>query len=236
MLLYGVAGTGKSILASTFPNALILDADNSHRQYQRFFLNNRYVEPKNCLIALEKAVTQLQEKGELVSSDGMKMETIVIDSLTNIENLAIANLKGFNYQNWGKNLYNGRGKMIQKQDWGGISGSTIALLTYLRDLPVNLVVITQIQTTLDNGVRKYAPNLIGKGADEALHFPDFVGYMSSSETQEGKKNYLHLSSSVEDNFIAKSRTVQGAIEPIPSPHYSKIVALLENQKLNLNFN
>lgn len=235
ILVYGQAGSGKSIFASTFPNALVLDADNGHKLYEPHFPQHTYVKSANCLSALQNAVVKLQKGEKLETKDGKPIDTIIIDSLTNIENTAVANMKGLHSGNWSEYLYTGKGKKLDYNDWGGVSGSTIALLTYLRELPINLVVITQVETKLDGGKRIFSPNLIGKGADEALHFADFVGFMSVADGTEGAERYLHLTSTINDNFVAKSRTIQGATAPIKNPSYEKILKLVEKTKPKLNF-
>lgn len=236
LLIYGAPGTGKSILASTFPNALILDADNGHKLYEANFPQHTYVHGQGCLKALQSAIEQLQSTGELVDSKKRKLKTIVIDSLTNIENLAISNAKGLNVQNWTTSLYTGKGKKLNYDDWGGVSSSTIAVLTFLRELPINLVVIVQIENQHDGANMVYKPNLIGKGSNEALHFADIVGFLTVDENQNGKNRLLHLSSNSTDNFVAKARTLQGDLKPIKNPSYDKIIKIIENSTINLNFN
>jgi len=235
ILVYGAAGSGKSIFASSFPNALILDADGGHRFYEAYYPQHTYVHGSTCLIALQKAVEQLQTTGELKDSQGRKMDTIIIDSLTNIENLAISNAKGLNVTNWSSVLYNGKGKKLNYDDWGGVSGSTIAVLTFLRDLPINLVVITQIENQSDNGHIKFVPNLVGKGSNEALHFADIVGFLTVIETGKGRDRFLHLSSTSNDNFVAKTRTLQGDLDPIKNPNYNKLISLVTKEEIKLNF-
>lgn len=227
ILVYGKAGSGKSVFASTFPNALVLDADNGHKQYQSHF-KHTYVGAAQSLDALSKAVQQL-EKGEF------KFDTIIIDSLTNIENLAISRKKGIDPRNWSNNLYAGKANKLTYADWGDVSGSTVSMLTYLRQLPVNLVVVTQVETKEDEGREVYKPNLVGKGSDEALHFADIVGFMEVQNDVNGTMRYLHLSSSEGDKFVAKARTLQGHIEPIRNPNYEKLVAAMKAAKINLDF-
>ena len=122
ILVYGEAGSGKSIFASTFPNALVLDFDNGHKQSYRENFKHTYVDAAQGLSALQKAVEQLKT-GEF------KFDTIIIDSLTNLENVAVANAKGMYASNWEQTLYTGKGKKLGYDEWGQISGSTIANLT-----------------------------------------------------------------------------------------------------------
>ena len=230
LLIYGKAGAGKSVLAETFPKALVFDFDNGHKQLARAFPDNKVLNTNDgdLLGLLSQAIEQIQ-------LGKFKYETVVIDSLTNLENIAIANKKGLNRENWASNLYTGKGKSLGYTEWGDVSGSTIALLTYLRQLPVNLVVITQVETTVDNGIQKFRPNLIGKGADESLHFADIVGYMSVSNGQDGAERYLHLTSTEDDRFIAKARVLQNSVKPIKNPNYTKLYDLIVKSKPSLKF-
>lgn len=226
MLLYGHAGSGKSIFASTFPKPLIFDADNGHKIYedQKLFPDAKYVRGDKLMSYISSAVTQIK--------DGkFGYETIVIDSLTNLENIAIQQFKGYNSKNWETNLYSSRGKKLGYDDWGAVSSSSIAILTELRKLPVNVVIITQIATRNDGGHEKYAPELIGKGQNESLHFADFVGYMD--KTEDGR--LLHLSSTNTDKFEAKARLGVENVQPIKNPHYDKIISLIKDSKTDLQF-
>lgn len=224
VLLYGKAGTGKTILASTFPNALVFDFDAGSKLYESHFPDNKYVRGGDMIKMLQGAIQQ-------VKNGTFKYDTIVIDSLTNLENEAIAAAKGNTSENWVTNLYSSGGRKLGYTEWGNISGSTISILTELRKYDINVVIITQISTGSDNGRNYYQPNLVGKGADEALHFPDFVVYMT--KTEEGR--FAHLNSNESDNFVAKARLVQGDIAPIKNPNYDKMIKLVEKQTNKLNF-
>ena len=226
LLVYGRAGSGKSILASTFPKPLIIDADSSHRVYQesKAFPEAVYVQGDNCIPALQKAIEQVKNKTN-------KFETIVIDSLTALENIAVSALKGFSSEKWEASLYSSRGRKLGYDEWGAVSGSSIAILTELRKYPINVVIVTQMATVSDNGSEKYYPELIGKGQNESLHFSDIVGFM---ETTEGGR-FLHLSSSTTDRFVAKARSLGGDLLPIKNPNYTKLLDSLSSPTLNLQF-
>lgn len=228
MLLYGSAGSGKSIFASTFPKPLIFDFDNGHKIYesQNLFPKARYVrgEGSKMLSLLSKAVNQITE-------GTFKYETLVIDSLTNLENNAISRFKGLTKDNLSSHMYTSRGKKLGYDEWGNISGSTIALLTMLREYPVNLVVITQLASKFDNGTELYMPELAGKGTNESLHFPDFVGFMGKQE--DGR--YLHLNSTDNDKFVAKARLGGIVPKPIKNPSYEKLHSLIKDSKPKLDF-
>jgi len=226
LLLYGSAGSGKSILASTFPKPLVFDADNGHKIYeqQELFPDATYVRGDKLMNYLTHAVKQIK-------AGSFKYKTIVIDSLTNLENIAIQQFKGYNSTNWETNLYSSRGKKLNYDDWGAVSSSTIAILTELRKLPVNVVIITQLAIRNDGGHEKYAPELVGKGTNESLHFADFVGFMSKTEDAR----LLHLNSTENDKFEAKARLALPNVQPIKNPHYDKLVSLIEEAKPNLQF-
>lgn len=231
VLAYGKAGSGKSILASTFPKPLIIDADGGHKVYESsgVFKDAKYVRGSQCLIALQKAIKQIKEGTN-------EFETLVIDSLTALENKAVSQFKGLNSENWDTNLYTNRGHKLNYDSWGAISGSTIALLSELRDYPVNVVIITQISVHNDAGREKYYPELVGKGQNESLHFADIVAYMEKVEDTNGVARLLHLSSTENDSFQAKARSVQGYLKPIKNPTYKKLIEVVGNQTLNLDFN
>lgn len=229
ILLYGAAGSGKSIFASTFPKPLIIDADGGHKLYEKSFPDVvAYIHGSQAIAGLQKAIEQVQ-------SNENKFQTIVIDSLTNLENMAIAQFKGMTTDNWSTNLYTNRGKALGYQDWGAISGSTIAILTELRKYPVNVVVITQMASTYSDGKEIFKPELVGKGQMESLHFADIVAYLEKVETVNGVGRLLHLSSTSADNFYAKARLLSGDHKAIENPSYGKLAKVIESDKLNLIF-
>lgn len=231
MLIYGRAGSGKSIFASTFPKPLIIDADGGHRIYEdkKLFPDAIYVRGDQVFPALQRAIEQIKAGTNV-------FETLIIDSLTNLENMAITAFKGMNSKNWAEGLYSARGKKLGYDEWGSISGSTIAILTELRRYNVNVVLITQLATTHDGGEEKYMPELTGKGQNESLHFPDVVAYMEAVEDSEGKQRLLHISSVTNDKFVAKSRLGVSEVKPIKNPSYKKLIKIIEETKPDLNFN
>jgi len=240
MLLYGKAGVGKSILANTFPKSLVFDFDNSHKMYKETFQDNTYISgavqiKKGNKITNLSMIQLLQISVEQIKSGTFQYETLVIDSLTNLENDAVAFAKGLSEASWHKSLYSQNGKKMTYDNWGNISGSTISLLLELRKYDVNVVVITQVDTKQVDGTEKQYPQLIGKSQNESLHFPDFVGYMTKAEGKSGVERYLHLNSLTNDEFVAKARLVQGEVDPIKNPHYSKIAELVSANKSNLDF-
>lgn len=230
MLVYGKAGSGKSILASTFPSPLIIDADAGHKIYesQEVFPDAMYVRGGQCLPALKRAIGQIKEGNN-------KFETLVIDSLTALENKSISEMKGLRSNNWDSTLYTNRGKKLGFDHWGNLSGSTIALLTELKEYPINVVIVTQVANINDGGRLIFKPELVGKGQNESLHFADVVGYMEKLEGSEGIQRTLHLASSESDVFEAKARSAGGYISPITNPNYQKLLKALTPEKVNLKF-
>ena len=227
ILIYGNAGVGKSILASTFPKCLYLDFDNGTNHYEKHFKDNKYLRGENLITYLQKAIGQI-EKGTF------EYETIVIDSLTNLENTAISQFKKLDINNWSQNLYQSNQKKLQYDDWGNISGSTISLLSYMRTLPINIVIITQIDKAKVDGTLKNFPMLVGKGQLESLHFADIVGYLYSVNPEKPQR-YLAISSTEEDNYYAKIRNLSAVKDPIKNPNFDKISKLLNDENINLNF-
>lgn len=226
MLLYGAAGSGKSIFASTFPKPLIFDADNGHKIYQqqKLFPEATYVRGDSLMAGLVKAINQIK-KGTF------KYDTIVLDSLTNLENIAISRMKGYSSENWQRNLYNNKGNKLTYDAWGSVSGSTIAIFTELRKYPINIVVITQLASYSDGGVEKYKPELVGKSSNESLHFSDFVVFME--KTEDGRQ--AHLSSTINDKFVAKARLGGVDANPITNPNYDKLIKMIGLSKPELDF-
>lgn len=231
MLLYGEGGSGKSIFASTFPNALILDADNGHNAYKKHekFKNHKYVHGRNVLVALKKAVSQL-EKGT------NQFDTIVIDSLTNLEQWAKMDIRGLDDINWGDVIYSpDKVKRGNRHSWGSVSGSSIAILLKLKDYPINVVVITQTIDAEDDGIMRKMPELTGQAKAESIHALNGIGYIERVKEGKDIHRLLHISSSRTDPFIAKFRTLGGDQPPIQNPTYDKLMQVLQSDDIKLNF-
>lgn len=230
ILVYGGAGVGKSVFASTFPKPLIIDSDNGHKLYEesKTFPNATYVRGDNCIPAIQRAVKQIKDGTN-------KFQTLVIDSLTALENQAVSKFSGRSSENWETTLYTNKGNKLNYDHWGNISGSSIALLTELKKYPVNIVVITQLSTHTVDGSEKYYPEVVGKTKNESLHFADFVCYMEKVEDSNGVVRLAHLNSTNNDPFVAKARLIGGYVQPMKNPSYEKLTKLISDQKSNLNF-
>lgn len=225
LLLYGDAGVGKSVVASTFPKCLYLDFDQGTKVYRSKFPDNKYLtyQDGDLFTFLKEAIKQ-------VKAGTFKYDTIVIDSLTNVENKTIARYRGVSPDNWDTALYRDLRK-LDYDNWGSLSGSTTSLMTYLRDLPVNSVIITQVGFKDE---MKY-PQLIGKGKTEATHFADYLGFMTASREDDKTVRHLHFSAGAFDKFIAKGRFAGEVPEAIKNPNYNKIIDLIENYKGEFDF-
>lgn len=224
MLLYGDAGSGKSILASTFPKCLYFDFDRGTTRYEKHFSGNKYLRGEGLISTLQKALQKAKE-------GTLEYETIVLDSLTNLEKMAINKFKGLGVDDWNRSLYRDSNKKLEYDGWGNISGSTTAILSHMRDLPVNVVIITQIAKDKEGLVAKKQPDLIGKSVMESLHFADVVGYLY----KEDNTRYLAINARESDRFYAKARTLAGEQPPIEKPNYEKLAKVLGQDEIKLEF-
>ena len=118
MLVYGRSGTGKTHFGSTFPRpALFIDT------------NERGTET----IAQEEGidvvrVTDWQEIDELLWAlkDGMKYESVVIDQVTNLQDLGMYEVL--------RKQRKGRDETFTQRNWGQLSGMLKQFITDFRDL------------------------------------------------------------------------------------------------------
>lgn len=236
MMIYGDYGTGKTFLAgtaadvkemsdvllisieagdmslSTRTNIDIVDI-KSYKQLARVFeflkihLQLRDSGDDAKLAKLQKRFTGMAEDTPLPRSELRKYRTVVLDSLSEAQKYVMYQLLGIDPLT---SKLDEEPTPAQFKEWGQ-GGEMIRLLVRgLRDLPINVILVSSQKTKEDDLKRIHiSPNLPGGLANDVQGFMDIVGlYRMVSATPEGENTprmVRRLFISPIGRFQAKSR-------------------------------
>ncbi|GAF76247.1 unnamed protein product, partial [marine sediment metagenome] len=161
-LIYGASGSGKT----TFGGSAIAK-DNSKVLFlsaEKGLMSIKDKKPKYVEI---KSMSDLIEAYTYLNIEDHKFETVVIDSITEISNILKLEIE------------KREGHTMQLQNWGEIKNKLIGVFRDFRDLPMNVIFLSQeAYITDEDKIRKIVPSLDGKGATTAIpRYCDTVGYI-----------------------------------------------------------
>lgn len=203
VLVYGQAGAGKTVLASTAPAPFLISAEGGELSL------------RNMQIPMVK-VTTVDDLRDVYawcerSAEAKQFQTICIDSLSEIGEVVLNNAK-----RQVKDPRQAYGELIEKME------STIRLF---RDLPGrNVYMSAKMEPTKDEltGVVKYGPAMPGsKLAFKLPYFFDEVFRLGINKTPQGE-SYRFLQTQPDLQYEAKDRSgVLAAVEP---PHLAQLFA------------
>lgn len=169
MLIYGASGVGKTVLASTAPHPLFLDAN------------------KGMSSITEEGVARIEinhwgdirEAWSVISQDD-RFETIVVDGLNDIQRLSLRHVVG-NYP--GRRYYD---DMPTQADWGKSLEDLQRLIETFNSLQRN-VIYTCFGTNKELEDDRVRPQLGGKNtANMVTSYMDAVGYMYIVRNEKGE--------------------------------------------------
>lgn len=183
-LLYGESGVGKTVHASTWPKPLFLDADDGmasvRRQVDRISIRSWE--------EIFEVFAWLRDQRELV------YQTIVVDTLNEIQRLILDFIVA-HYP--GRRNYDTQPTL---PDYGKMIDETINFVRFLRALPINLVIVTQVRDR-EFETDAVQPLLMGKRtAKDVCRMMDLVGFMF--KTEDGKRAIAFDAPA----FVTKDRT------------------------------
>lgn len=133
-LFYGRAGTGKTTLAGTFPGPILL-IDVKDRG------TDSVSDVKNLKVLEADSYEEVEEAFWWLKANPKAYGTVVIDHLTQLQQVIIEEVAGGKKKKGNKNL--GDWGTMTKQDWGEVSALMKSLITNFRDLPMNVVFLAQ---------------------------------------------------------------------------------------------
>jgi hypothetical protein len=209
MLVYGPAGHGKTVLASTLPDPLILSAEAG-------LLSIRH---KKIPVIVIKTYQDLLDAYTwvLTSPHAAAFKSIVLDSVSEIAevilNFAKANAKD------------------PRQAYGTMNDQVTQLIRNFRDIQGKHILFTAKQDREKDektGFLMYGPGMPGKQLTQGIdHFFDEVFYMGIGELPD-KSTYRFLRTRPDNQYRAKDRS--DALDEFEEPDLTKVINKIVSKK------
>ena len=195
-LVYGESGSGKTYLASTLNNCIIVSVESGLLTLKDFSVD--YVE----------ATTLEQLRSTLAELSTSKYDTIFIDSITEISQKMVEYAKAvYPNDNQIMKVYGLHNDMITK------------MIKYTRDMNKNIIYTALQKVDKDvTGIRYHVPNMAGSIASSCPALFDFVFNLSVIEKDNNDERLLLTSS--KNNYICKSRV---RLDDYELPHLGNII-------------
>lgn len=196
VMLYGHSGMGKTWMAATFPNPLFLDLESGLRTTLQVKPVLRFpANPKEEVSSLD----QVKEFYRLVkTTKNPTFETVVVDSLTELQVLVSKNVLGKYDAN---RQYDDQMTMA---DYGKANRDFLNIIRLFLKLPFHIVFTAHaIQT--DDPEQQVYPKFVGKQIGPDLQrVMEMVGYCHVVKGKEGGSEYV-VSFKSSPRYVAKDR-------------------------------
>jgi len=199
-LVYGESGSGKTVFASSWPNAVFLDIDKGMssitRRVSRIPISNKPSQSQTAWDSMQRAIAFLE------STDLHKFETVVVDSLNEMQVIAMDDIIA-KFPNI-RRPYN---DLAGQSDYGKMLDDFDKAVRRLRALPMHVVLIAQVAPQ-QYETDVIQPQLVGKHTSRNMaRMADIVGYLYKQEGGEGthqKKDRIMVFDAV--NHVTKDRS------------------------------
>jgi len=206
MVVYGIAGSGKSVLCSTAPNPIIISAE--HGLLSLADKDIPYIEVKT-LKDINDAFNLIKKSTEF--------QTICLDSVSEISEVLLSELK--------------KEAKDARQAYGKLAESLGAMLRNFRNLPGKHIVMTAKRKSVEDeiaGTVEYMPSLPGRVLPESLPYIVDEVFVMKMALKKGAV-VRTLQTQPDRQYTAKDRS--GALLQFEEPDLTQIFnKIMEHSK------
>lgn len=205
--VYGQSGTGKTTLSATLPTPFVISAEGG-------LLSLRGADIPYIDI---KTIDELREAFSfLASPDAAHIESVVIDSISEIAEIVLATEKA--------RMVNGK-PVDPRQAYGATQEAIVSMIRAFSSLPKHLLVIAKCEKTQDEAGRLlYQPAMVGQKLGQQLPYMfDFLFALRNEKDTEGNV-VRYLQTHTDGLWQAKERG--GYVDAVEMPDLGAIIKKL----------
>lgn len=220
-LVYGHSGVGKTVLAATMPNVLLISAEAgtlSLKTSNLFKIYGDSVEYNPDVPIIEvRTIDELLNVGKwLATSDEAKQfDSVALDSISEIAEIYLRdNLKR---------------SPDPRQAYGKMAQEVMGVIEAFKRLPKHIYFAAKVDRYKDGitGMQLNGPGFPGQQlSGDVPHQFDYVFKLDVGQNPETKENYRYLLTQPDNQNKAKSRG--GSIDVMEYPHLGMIVNKIHN--------
>lgn len=205
--VYGHAGTGKTTLAATLPSPFVISAEGGLLSLRGADLP--YVDVKTIDEMREAFVF-------LASPDAAHIESVVIDSITEIAEIVLAAEKA--------RMVNGK-PVDPRQAYGATQEAIVSMIRAFSGLPKHLLILAKCEKTQDEAGRMlYQPAMVGQKLGQQLPYLfDFLFALRNEKDADGGIS-RYLQTCTDGLWQAKERG--GYVSAVEMPDLGAIIKKL----------
>ena len=218
ILVYGMAGAGKTYLARTAPGKVLVISAEAGLLSIRDAQNVEAIEVKSA--------AEVVEVYEALRSGKLQYDTVCLDSISEISELLLQAEKA-------------KHKDARKA-YGEVQESVTNVMRAFRDLQMHVMFICKEDKVNNDGVFEQAPKMVGTKLGQSItYFFDEVLALRVIEDADAEGNPVQarwLQTRIGQGYVAKDRS--GKLEAFEEPNLTKLIeklgfATIQNQTQNV---
>ena len=218
ILVYGMAGEGKTYLSQTAPGKVLVISAEAGLLSIKDAKNVEAIEVKNA--------AEVVEVYEALHSGKLQYDTVCLDSISEISELLLQAEKA-------------KHKDARKA-YGEVQESVTNVMRAFRDLQMHVMFICKEDKVNNDGVFEQAPKMVGTKLGQSItYFFDEVLALRVIEDTDAEGNPVQarwLQTRIGQGYVAKDRS--GKLEAFEEPNLTKLIeklgfATVQNQTQNV---